>query len=244
VRNVAKLCAFFLSALFAFFSFGVLAADAPAPGAALERAPDTMQARVMGCAACHGAHGEGTDNDYFPRLSGKPAGYLYNQLLAFRDGRRKYPPMNYLLAYLPDAYLKQMADYFAGERPPFAPPAAVRVDEKTLDLGKTLVTKGDASRSVPACVSCHGAAMTGMEPAIPGLLGLHADYLSAQLGAWRYGTRSTVAPDCMGQVAKLLNDRDITAIAAYLASLPAPANPVPVAAGSLRMPLACGSVHN
>jgi cytochrome c553 len=48
----------------------------------------------------------------------------------------------------------------------------------------------------------------------------------------------------MGQVAKLLNDRDITAIAAYLASLPAPSDPVPVAAGSFKMPLACGSVHN
>ncbi|SAK58258.1 cytochrome c [Caballeronia pedi] len=240
MRNVAKLGAFLLSALFAFSSFGAFAADA----VPLERAPDTMQARVMGCAACHGARGEGTDNDYFPRLSGKPAGYLYNQLLAFRDGRRKYPPMNYLLAYLPDAYLKQIADYFASERPPFPPPAPVKVDTKTLDLGKTLVAKGDTARKVPACVSCHGAAMTGMEPAIPGLLGLHADYLSAQLGAWRYGTRSTVAPDCMAQVSKLLNDRDITAIAAYLASLPAPADPVPVAAGSLRMPLACGSVHN
>ena len=76
------------------------AGEAPA-----EKAPDTMQARVLGCAACHGAQGEGTSNDYYPRLSGKPAGYLYNQLLAFRDGRRKYPPMNYLLAYLPDPYL-------------------------------------------------------------------------------------------------------------------------------------------
>jgi cytochrome c553 len=229
-----------LSALLALFSVGAVAADAPP----LERAPDTMQARVMGCAACHGAHGEGTDNDYFPRLSGKPAGYLYNQLLAFRDGRRKYPPMNYLLAYLPDAYLKQIADYFAGEHPPFASPAKVTVDAATLDHGKTLVTKGDAARKVPACVSCHGGAMTGMEPAIPGLLGLHADYLSAQLGAWRYGTRSTVAPDCMAQVAKLLSERDITAISAYLASLPASGNPVPVAAGSLKMPLECGSVHN
>ncbi len=248
MQNVAKLGAFILSALFAFFSIGALAADS-APkqasgGAPLERAPDTMQARVMGCAACHGARGEGTDNDYFPRLSGKPAGYLYNQLLAFRDGRRKYPPMNYLLAYLPDAYLKEIAEYFASEHPPFPPAAPVTVDAKTLDLGKALVTKGDTSRKVPACVSCHGAAMTGMEPAIPGLVGLHADYLSAQLGAWRYGTRSTVPPDCMAQVAKLLSDRDITAIAAYLASLPAPADPVPVAAGSLRMPLACGSVHN
>ena len=62
-----------------------------------ERAPDTMAARVLACASCHGDKGQGTNDDYFPRLAGKPAGYLYNQLVAFRDGRRKYPPMNYLL---------------------------------------------------------------------------------------------------------------------------------------------------
>lgn len=234
-----KRSAVFLFALLAFFSLNAFCADAQ-----LERAPDTMAARVLGCAACHGARGEGTDNDYFPRLAGKPAGYLYNQLQAFRDGRRKYPPMNYLLAYLPDAYLHDIANYFASEHPPFPPPAPVTVDAKTLALGKTLVMQGDASRKLPACVACHAAAMTGMEPAIPGLLGLHANYLSAQLGAWRYGTRMALAPDCMKTVAQLLSERDITAIAAYLASLPAPANPVPVAAGSLKMPLACGSVPN
>ena len=30
------------------------------------KAPDTMEARVQACAACHGVHGQGTDNDYFP----------------------------------------------------------------------------------------------------------------------------------------------------------------------------------
>jgi cytochrome c553 len=249
VVHVVKRSALILSALVALSGIGAIgtigardaiAADAPP----LERAPDTMQARVLGCAACHGAHGEGTGNDYFPRLSGKPAGYLYNQLQAFRDGRRKYPPMNYLLAYLPDAYLKEIAAYFAGERPPFPPPSPVKADAKTLDLGKTLVMKGDASRKIPACVSCHGPLMTGMEPAIPGLLGLHADYISAQLGAWRYGTRTALAPDCMAQVSRLLSDRDITAIAAYLASLPAPTDATPIPAASLKMPLVCGSVPN
>lgn len=235
----SALFVFVIHALLAFFSTNAFSADATN-----ERAPDTMAARVLACAACHGPRGEGTDNDYFPRLSGKPAGYLYNQLQAFRDGRRKYPPMNYLLAYLPDAYLHDIADYFAAERPPFPPPGTVTVDAKTLALGKAIVTQGDPSRKIPACVSCHAAAMTGMEPAIPGLLGLHADYLSAQLGAWRYGTRSALAPDCMKKVASQLSDRDITAVAAFLASLPAPANPVPVAAGSLKMPLACGSVPN
>ncbi len=73
----------------------------------VDRAPDTMAARVLACASCHGAEGEGTSDVYFPRLAGKPSGYLYNQLVAFRDGRRKYPPMNYLLEFLPDAYLNR-----------------------------------------------------------------------------------------------------------------------------------------
>jgi len=30
------------------------------------------------------------------------------------DGRRKYPPMNYLLEFLPDPFLKQIADHFGG----------------------------------------------------------------------------------------------------------------------------------
>src|ERR1700709_352758 len=88
-----------------------------------ERAPDTMAARVLACASCHGDMGQGTSDVYFPRLAGKPAGYLYNQLVAFRDGRRRYPPMNYLLEFLPDEYLKKIAEHFASLRPPFQPPA-------------------------------------------------------------------------------------------------------------------------
>jgi cytochrome c553 len=205
-----------------------------------ERAPDTMEARVLACAACHGQQGEGTSNDYFPRLSGKPAGYLYEQLVAFRDGRRKYPPMNYLLAYLPDPYLQRIADHFASQRPPFPTLGASTVAPEVLARGQQLVKTGDPARKLPACVSCHGAALTGMEPGVPGLLGLHAEYLSAQLGAWRYGTRTSRAPDCMQQVASGLTDTDVTAIAAWLASRPAPANPSPAPAGSLTMPLVCG----
>ena len=51
--------------------------------------PDTMASRVEACTPCHGNQGEGTSDAYFPRLAGKPAGYLYNQLLAFKNGRRK-----------------------------------------------------------------------------------------------------------------------------------------------------------
>ena len=208
------------------------------------RAPDTMAARVLACASCHGAEGEGTSDVYFPRLAGKPAGYLYNQLVAFRDGRRKYPPMNYLLEFLPDAYLKQIADHFASLRPPFPAPAVPVVSNEILARGEALVTHGDPQRGVPACSGCHGPAFTGMEPAIPGLLGLRASYVSAQLGAWRYGTRTAAAPDCMQVVAGLLTEDDVKAVAAWLSSRPAPADPTFAPRGSLAMPLACGSEPN
>ena len=216
-------------------------AIASAQGTSAERAPDTMQARVMACAACHGQQGEGTDNDYFPRLAGKPAGYLFNQLLAFRDGRRQYPPMNYLLAYLPDAYLKAIAEHFANLRPPYPAPTTPTVSASLLQRGQQIVKQGDPGRHVPACAACHGASLTGMQPAIPGLLGLHADYISAQLGAWRYGTRRALEPDCMHEVASRLGNDDITAVAAWLAAQPGPADPAPAPAGSLKLPLACGS---
>src|SRR5580700_9491026 len=95
----------------------------PASAQVTDRPPDTMEARLRACAACHGDLGQGTDNDYFPRLAGKPAGYLTNQLVAFRDGRRRYSPMNYLLEYLPDSFLSEIADYLAELRPPPPPPA-------------------------------------------------------------------------------------------------------------------------
>jgi cytochrome c553 len=83
--------------------------------------------------------------------------------------------------------------------------------------------------------------LTGMEPAIPGRVGLHASYISAQLGAWRYGTRTAAAPDCMQLVAATLTENDVTAVAA---SVPTAADPSPVPKGTLPMPLACGSEPN
>jgi cytochrome c553 len=215
-----------------------LAGVAHAQSAAI---PDTIAQRVQACASCHGARGEGTDNAYFPRLAGKPAGYLYNQLLAFRSGRRHYPPMNYLLEFLPDQYLQAMADYFAAQHPPLPKPAEPEVSAEILAQGQSLATQGDYNRGIPACQSCHGATLTGMEPAIPGLLGLRASYISAQLGAWRYGTRTATAPDCMQVVAGHLTEDDVKAVAAYLAARPAPDNPAPAAKGSYALPFACGS---
>jgi cytochrome c553 len=203
--------------------------------------PDTMEERLRACVPCHGRAGGGTSNDYFPRLAGKPTGYLMNQLVAFRDGRRKYAPMNYLLEFQPDSYLRKMAEYFAAQKPPPGPKPASAASNAILARGESIVTHGDAAHEVPACANCHGPSFTGMEPAIPGLVGLRAKYISAQLGAWRYGTRTATFPDCMQIVAGHLTEADVTAVAAYLSSLPVPSNSAPAPHGSLPMPLACGS---
>ena len=215
-----------------------------APAQPTERAPDTMEARLRACEPCHGRQGEGMNNDYFPRLAGKPAGYLMNQLVAFRDGRRRYPPMNYLLEYQSDSYLQKIAEYFAALRPPPVQNAATDVSEALLARGRSLVTEGDQARGVPVCSGCHGPKLTGMEPGIPGLVGLRANYISAQLGAFRYGTRTAPEPDCMQLVAASLTESDVTAVAAWLASLPIPVDPSPVPKGTLQMPLGCGSEPN
>jgi cytochrome c553 len=202
---------------------------------------DSMEARVQGCVTCHGDSGQGTNNGYFPRIAGKPAGYLYNQLVAFRDGTRRYPPMNYLVAYLPDAYLKEIAEHFARERPPFSAREKLNVDEQTMAHGRSLVESGDSKRGIPACAACHGAGLTGMNPGIPGLVGLRSTYIAAQLTRWKVGERHAAEPDCMRRIATRLDDRDIAAVSAWLAWQEPPGDPSPEAVNLNRMPFACGS---
>jgi cytochrome c553 len=202
---------------------------------------DSMEARVQGCVTCHGQSGQGTSNPYFPRIAGKPAAYLYNQLVAFRDGKREYPPMNYLVAYLPDPYLREMADYFSKQRPAFEPKQPSEAAPATVARGSTLVVTGDPGKQLPACISCHGASLTGMEPGIPGLVGLRASYIVAQLTRWRTGGRQAPEPDCMKRIADRLAELDVYAVATWLAAQDPPTDHSPAKANLQVMPISCGS---
>jgi len=202
---------------------------------------DSIEARVQGCVTCHGQEGQGTSNDYFPRIAGKPAGYLYNQLLAFKNGTRRYPPMNYLVAYLPEEYLREIAEHFAEQRPAFAPQEITPAAPQTVRRGATLVISGDASKGIPACITCHGERLTGMEPGVPGLAGLRPTYIVAQLTRWQAGDRHAAEPDCMKRIATRLSDDDVAAVAAWLSQRDAPGDPEPESSNLIRMPMACGS---
>lgn len=204
---------------------------------------DDIATRVLACAACHGKEGRASNDGFFPRIAGKPAGYLYEQLINFRDGRRRYPAMNYMVAHLSDDYLREMANHFAALHPPYAAARAPDAALQAQDAGRQLVLHGDAPRKIPACIGCHGARLTGVQPAIPGLLGLPRDYISAQFGAWKTGARRAAEPDCMLHISRQLTPQDVRAVSAWLAAQPVPPDMAPAAALPAPLPLACGGVE-
>lgn len=219
---------------------GLLASTAWAAAPPFE---DTLSQRLLPCTVCHGKEGRAAPDGYYPRIAGKPAGYLFNQLQNFRDGRRHYGPMVGLVDVMDDAYLRAIAQHFAALELPYPAPAPVQASAAELARGEALVRRGDAARNLAACVDCHGAQLTGVAPKVPGLLGLPRDYLNAQLGAWRTGQRRAHAPDCMAQLAKALQQSDVSAVTAWLASQVMPADSRPFAArpAATSVPVVCGS---
>ena len=208
-----------------FIALGLAAALAgPVWSAPFE---NTIAQRTQACTACHGPQGRAAPDGYYPRLAGKPAAYLYNQLLHFREGRRHYGLMTQMVEPLTDAYLLEIAAYFADLKVAYPPPQPATASAALLEQGRQLVMNGDPSRQMPACVQCHGTAMTGVLPQVPGLLGLPRDYVNAQLGAWKAGKRRAHAPDCMAHVAENLSLADINAASTWLAAQAVPANSAP-----------------
>lgn len=207
----------------------LLAALAAGPAAA--QPVDSMARRTQACTFCHGDQGRAGPDGYYPRLAGKPAGYLYNQLRNFRDGRRHYGLMTRMVETLSDDYLMEIARHFAALEVPYPPPAAPLnpPSPEVLARGRQLVLQGDAETRLPACAQCHGLRLTGALPDVPGLLGLPQDYLMAQLGGWRTGQRRAHAPDCMASVVQRLSDRDAYAAVSWLVTQALPADPHPAA---------------
>ena len=233
-------------ALLLLFGFAPIhAADvAPTAHSSPETTPrDSIEQRVKPCTACHGNEGRATREGYFPRIAGKPAGYLFNQLLNFRAGRRHFPMMTYMAQLQTDAYLHELADYFGALRVPYAPPHPPNAPAAVLERGRQLVTEGDPTLAIPACNSCHGKRLLGVAPAVPGLLGVSQDYLTAQLGSWREGIRAAAAPDCMGQLVKRMRTDDLNAATTWLASQVVPEPADPETSFESRPPLECGSIR-
>lgn len=223
-------------------SLFVLGALATLPAFSADRPavlPDTMAQRLVACTACHAS--KDPSGQYFPRIAGKPSGYLYNQLVNFRDGRRQFPMMTYMVNHMPDAYLREIAGYFASEHLPPPPVQPTDAGAAVLARGRQLVLQGDPAIRMPACIACHGEQLTGVAPFIPGLLGLPRDYVNAQFGAWRTKTRRAHQPDCMADIANRLSLADVSAVSAWLGLQPVPPDARPASALKAPLPIKCGS---
>ncbi|MDP9046222.1 MAG: cytochrome c4 [Pseudomonadota bacterium] len=164
------------------------------------------------CAACHTFDGS-RGSPAYPILQGQHPQYLVKQLTEFKAGKRVNPIMNGMAATLSEADMRNVAAFYASKdpKPGFAKSKA------TVALGEKIYRGGIAERQVPACAGCHSPNGAGIPIQYPRLAGQQADYTAAQLVAFRGGVRTNSLP--MLGVAAKLNDREIQAVADYIAGL-------------------------
>ena len=164
------------------------------------------------CAACHGADGNSAIAAN-PRLSQQHPEYLVKQLQEFKSGKRNNAIMTGFASMLTDEDMKNIA-YWAASKPAKAGAAS---DKALVALGERIYRGGIADRQIAACAGCHSPNGAGIPAQYPRLSGQHADYTASQLKMFRDGSRAN--SNQMTQVAAKLNDREIKAVADYIAGL-------------------------
>ena len=183
------------------------------PVAAAKADPAKGEAISAGtCVACHtndGSRGSAAN----PILQGQHADYIAKQLLEFKAGKRQNAIMTGMASTLSEADMKNVAAFYSGKQ---AKPGFAK-NKDLAALGEKIYRGGVADRAIPACAGCHGPSGAGIPAEYPRLAGQHADYVEAQLVAFRGGVRHNNAP--MTGVAAKLNDREIKALSDYVAGL-------------------------
>ncbi len=171
------------------------------------------------CSGCHGQDGMGQAN-IAPMIAGLNANYLNTQIELFLSGERQNVVMQGMAQELSDpAVRKEVLEYFASlPSYDFSNPEK-RGDQADISSPyRKLVFQGDWDRNIPACSTCHGASGMGVDK-FPRLASQHADYLKAQLMAWKNGTRNGDPLNMMSTIAKNLTDKEIENLSHYFASL-------------------------
>jgi cytochrome c553 len=187
---------------------------APAAAAAPAK-PDLAQGEskfTAVCASCHGADGN-SGIPANPKLAQQHPEYLVKQLQEFKSGKRPSPIMQPMAAQLSDADMKNIAAWLVAKKAK----SGFAKDKALVALGEQIYRSGIADRQVAACAGCHSPNGAGVPSQFPRLSGQHADYTALQLTGFRDGARNNSLP--MAQIAARLNDREIRAVADYIAGL-------------------------
>ena len=201
----------FAGLLIAALSLGAAAADAPKAAPRPDLAKGEATATAV-CAACHSFDGT-RGSPANPIIAGQHPEYLAKQLAEFKEGRRENAIMKGFASTLSADDMRNVAAFYAGKssKPGFSK------DKTLVTLGERIYRGGIAERSVPACAGCHSPNGAGIPAQYPRLAGQHADYTEAQMLAFRDGVRNNNA--VMTGVAARLNNREIKALADYIAGL-------------------------
>jgi|SRR6056297_1455935 len=167
------------------------------------------------CAACHGADGVSV-NPEWPNLAAQNARYVYEQLMAFKNGDRQNVLMSSQAMGLSDQDMKDLGVYFEAQD---LPPRAV-ANPDLVAMGERLYRGGDQEAGISACIACHGPRGLGNPAAAyPKLRGQHATYTASTLEAYRSGERKSSMNKVMNNIAERLNDEQIEALASYVQGL-------------------------
>jgi cytochrome c553 len=164
------------------------------------------------CGACHAPDGNSVIAAQ-PKLAQQHPAYLIKQLQEFKSGKRANPVMAGMTAALSKEDMQNIA-YWVAAKP--AKPGFAK-DRTLVLLGERIYRGGIADRQIPACAGCHSPNGAGIPAQYPRLSGQHAEYVAAQLTAFRDGVRNNSVQ--MTQVTAKLNDREIRALADYVAGL-------------------------
>lgn len=184
--------------------FAALAAAALLP-ISVAAAPEDGKAKAAACAACHGEDGNSAMGD-FPILAGQTSRYLYLQLKDYKEGRRKNPIMQPMVANLSKQDMWDLANYFAAQK---QKPNGFKADAEKVVRGKKVAD--DA-----LCPMCHLGGFSGQNE-VPRVAGQHQAYIQKQLLAFKNKERTNY-PD-MNSYIKSIPDEDIEALSHYIANL-------------------------
>jgi cytochrome c553 len=199
------------SAVLAASVFSVHANEAAAPLVKPDLAKGEASYGAV-CAACHGADGNSavTVN---PKLAQQHPEYIVKQLQEFKSGKRANAIMGGMAAALSEQDMKNIAAWLATK----TAKKGFAKDKDLVTLGERIYRGGIADRQIAACAGCHTPTGAGIPSQYPRLAGQHADYAVVQLTSFRDGVRKNNTQ--MAQVAAKLNDREIKAVADYIAGL-------------------------
>jgi cytochrome c553 len=170
------------------------------------------------CFRCHGLDGAGQPASGIPLIGGLSAPYLFKQLEDYASGARNDPVMSPIARQLSREERRAVSLYYARLSPKPAQ-AAATPDPQQLQDGAALYAIGSADLRLQACGNCHGPRAQGLPPTFPGLAGQNATYTAEQLRLWKAGRRRNDPAGVMSHIASRMNEREITAVAAYLAGL-------------------------